>query len=405
MATFLKREISSILPNKSRVLKGRKNHNPQRTSWPVFHLDFKTSSAILVVKVKLFQRNGVWYLRFRLNNKRLMRSTREREREKALLKIREVVNNASGKESLRETKAIPTFTAFALEFFNNVRRTYKTSTYKGDKRRIRNLLPYFGKMKLNKITLKDVDDYREKRLKQPIKNGTVNRDTELLNRILNKAVTWELLKDNPIKKLKRLKEPRDRIRWLRREEETRLLDACKISENPLLYYIVKTALLTGMRKSELQNLTWDDVDLELRQITLENTKNGEVAYTPINQYLLPLLVELRNKYPQARYVFCNIEGGPYGDWRRSFNTSCRLAGVNDFHFHDLRHSFASSLVRQGIALAVVQKLMRHKSIQMTLRYAHLAPHQTRQAIDQLVPADIDQDTIGAKVVQSYSNQN
>ncbi|MBN2380638.1 site-specific integrase [candidate division WOR-3 bacterium] len=225
--------------------------------------------------------------------------------------------------------------------------------------------------------------------KKTLEAGTCNRKLALLRHMLHKAIDWGYLGENPCEKVKPFKEPPGRIRWLSDRERERLLDAVE-SRSEVLYGIVLTALLTGMRKGELQELTWDNVDFEREEITLTRTKNNERRVIPICQELLPVLQALRDAYPHAHHVFSKPDGRPYGNWRKAFESACREAGVKDFHFHDLRHTFASYLAMEKCNVPTIQRLTGHKSLSCVQRYMHLSEAHLRAAVDQL----------GAKVVQS-----
>jgi integrase len=137
-----------------------------------------------------------------------------------------------------------------------------------------------------------------------------------------------------------------------------------------------------MRKSEILGLQWQDIDFGTRTITVRRTKNNEPKMIPINQTLYAELQRLP-RHLHSDYVFCNAAGVPYDEVKRSFHTACRKAGVRDFRFHDLRHSFASHLVMNGINLKTVQDLLGHKDIRMTLRYAHLSREHLQTAVGVL----------------------
>ncbi len=89
------------------------------------------------------------------------------------------------------------------------------------------------------------------------------------------------------------------------------------------------------------------------------------------------------KNPESQYVFCNKDGKPYGSVKKSFSTACGKAGIIDFRWHDLRHTFASQLVMSGVDLNTVRELLGHKSLTMTLRYSHLSPDHKQRAVDTL----------------------
>ena len=141
-----------------------------------------------------------------------------------------------------------------------------------------------------------------------------------------------------------------------------------------------------MRQNEILFLTWKDVDFKNRQIHVCTSKNGEGRYIPINQ---PLLEYLRDasSHSSSPHVFCNPDGKRhtrYGYIRTAFKKAVDEALGRDFHFHDLRHTFASNLVMEGVDLRTVGQLLGHKSgYKMTERYAHLSPQHMLDAVNRL----------------------
>jgi integrase len=237
-------------------------------------------------------------------------------------------------------------------------------------------------MNLNDITVRDIELYKAAR-SEVVQHSTVNRELTLLSHMFRKAIDLDYYrKGNPVSKIKKYKEPPGRVRYLATEERISLLDECKRSENPLLYLMVFTALETGMRKGEQQKLKWDDINFERQSIRLKQTKNNEDREIPISDRLLPLLQKLYIERCSP-YVFSKPDGLPYGDWRRSFGTACRNAGIENLHWHDLRHDYASQLVMAGVDIYRVQKLMGHKTFSMTARYAHLSQAHLLEAVNRL----------------------
>jgi integrase len=176
--------------------------------------------------------------------------------------------------------------------------------------------------------------------------------------------------------IKKYQEPDGRLRYLSGSEEAeRLLRSCEEALRP----IVLTAIHTGMRKGELLGLTWDQVDMTHGFIRLKQTKNGKARALPLNETLWSLFSSLRTRQDVA-WVFHDPEGRRYNDVRHAFDRACEGAGMIDFHFHDLRHTFASWLVMKGVPLATVSMLLGHTSPTMTLRYAHLSPKHLTSAV-------------------------
>lgn len=155
------------------------------------------------------------------------------------------------------------------------------------------------------------------------------------------------------------------------------------------YAIVATALLTGMRRSELFNLEWSDIDFRNRAITVNNkedwhTKNYEPRTIPMNDFLYGILIKLPH-HISSSYVFFKPDGSRFRDIGARFKRVLKRAGLPDIRFHDLRHTFASHLVMAGVDLPTVQKLLGHRDIKTTMRYAHLASDHLRSAVERLDP--------------------
>lgn len=222
------------------------------------------------------------------------------------------------------------------------------------------------------------------------KPATINRLTATLKHMITKAVEWEFVEESILKKIrkvKQLEENNGRLSLLTQEECQRLIECC----NPLLRPIVVIALNTGLRKDNILSLEWNtNIDLNHGFIFVTQTKNGKRLETPINQTVRDTLNSLykgtieRPRRIDIPFVFYDpITEKRYKDIKRSFATACRKAGIKDFTFHDLRHTFASHLVMAGIDLTTVSRLLGHKDIKMTLRYAHLAPSHMANAVNIL----------------------
>jgi integrase len=353
-------------------------------------IDFPSLADKLTGKVTVFRRsNGVWYVRFTLNGKRRMLSTKERDKEKALLKIREIVNQSAEDKHLSESRQKTTFAKLTLEYRPFAEKTKSVSTLRGEASVTKHLLKAFGNKNLQEITGRDIENYMLT-LSKSVKPATVNRHIALMRHMLRKATEWGYIKDNPARMVKQFKEPPGRTRWLTDSERERLLYECRLSKSELLYQIVFTALNTGMRKGELENLTWEDVDFKERVITIRTSKNNETRHIPINKALLAVLHNLYNRMPHAHYVFSKPDGKVYGNWKRAFDTACKKARVKDFRFHDLRHTFGSYLGMKGYNAFTIMKLMGHKTLAMSARYTHISDRHLRAAVDE----------IGAEMVQS-----
>lgn len=165
-----------------------------------------------------------------------------------------------------------------------------------------------------------------------------------------------------------------RLRFLEKEEIIKLLDNC----SGYLKAIVTVAINTGLRKSELLNLKWHDVDFNRDIINLYQTKNGEKRKVPMNSTVKSTFIKI-NKQPESQYIFANQRGKPYTDLRKSFSKTLKRSEIANFRFHDLRHTSASQLAISGVDLNTIRELMGHKSLKMTLRYSHLSPDHKKRA--------------------------
>jgi integrase len=215
-----------------------------------------------------------------------------------------------------------------------------------------------------------------KKIQTPIRPATVNRELSLLKHMFSMAIEWGKCKENPAKKVKKLKGEVKRVRFLMPDGVQALLSNCADYLKP----IVTLAVHTGMRKGELLGLKWQQVSFEQGIITLHDTKNSERRDIPMDETVKTTLKGMEKK---RNHVFCDGEGETFVRLQRSFEVALKKSGIEDFRFHDLRHTFASNLVMAGEDLNTVRELLGHKDLTMTLRYAHLSPNHKTKAINIL----------------------
>lgn len=211
--------------------------------------------------------------------------------------------------------------------------------------------------------------------------ATVNRYLAALSHVLTIAVReWGWLHDRPMASVDKLKEPAGRVRFLSDDERTRLLAACQASVSPLLYPMVILALSTGMRRDEARCLRWQQVDLRRGVILVGKTKNGQPKGVPLSGLARKLIAGLHGQKGDTPFVFPNPDGSRPIDIRSAWEKARERAGIEDFHFHDLRHSTASYLAMNGASLAEIADVLGHKTFAMVKRYAHLAPEHTAKVV-------------------------
>jgi len=222
-----------------------------------------------------------------------------------------------------------------------------------------------------------------------VKSNTVNFELKTLTNIFNRAIKWGYLKENPVKEVKRLRVTDSKpVRFLTIKECHRFLKACPED----LYPIFFTYLNTGMRKSELINLEWNDIDFKRRKIKIQwkefwQPKSGR-REIPFSQNLFELLQKLKKENHnnhKSNFVFPHKDGGRIKiKLREKMIQIAEKAGIKNLtRLHTLRHTFASHLVMNGVDLPTVKQLMGHSDIQTTMIYAHLAPDHLADAVEKL----------------------
>jgi integrase len=215
--------------------------------------------------------------------------------------------------------------------------------------------------------------------------GTVNQYLASLSHACSVAVTeWAWLEASPVRRVRRLREPRGRVRFLSDEERTRLLQACRASHNRALSPLVVLALATGARKMELLQLTWRDVNLQRATLTLHHTKNRERRTLPLADLAFAEVQTLAKvRRIDAALLFPRADGRQPIDVRYAWAQALEAAQITDFRFHDLRHSAASYLAMNGASLVEIAEVLGHKTLQMVKRYAHLSVAHTAGVVARM----------------------
>ena len=322
----------------------------------------------------LYKRDKYYWMCYQDNSGEVQRKSTGKTTQKDAEYVLSCKKMEIREDKLPDTKKIDyKFAELANEYLKWAERQ---RVYKTKKIWIRQLVEVFGNFDVMDLNTKMVEQWQSKRLKYN-KPSSVNRVLSCLKHMINRAVDWEMASEETLKKVRKVKlleENNKRLRFLNVEECQTLIDCCA----PHLKPIVTVALHTGMRRGNILGLKWEQVDLRHGFILLDTTKNGERMEIPIDD----TLEEIFNQIPhsvESVYVFTDKDGNPYKSVKRSFGTACRRADIQDFRFHDLRHTYASQLVMNGVDLTTVKDLLGHKSLTMTLRYAHLAPEHKKKA--------------------------
>jgi integrase len=270
--------------------------------------------------------------------------------------------------------------------------------------------------RLDQITSWDIQRWRTERRKSGLKATTINRRVSTLKAVLNRAVDAEVISNNPLGNVKPLRvDDNSRVRFLSEEEEIDLRVALDERQSSLragrdsgnrwratrgherlsaldgtfvdhLKPMVLLALNTGMRRGEIFSLRWPEVDFKRNTVTIIGvySKSGKTRHINLNSDALRLLKDW-SMQSSAALVFPNHKTGEaFDNIKHSWTRLRAMAGLKDFRFHDLRHTFASKLVMAGVDLYTVKELMGHSTVQMTERYSHLAPEHKAKAVELLV---------------------
>lgn len=305
-------------------------------------------------------------------------------------------------------------------YIDNVYSDYLKTEKKTGAQMLQSIETHFGqweKKQLTDINTFLVGNWRKKQLKKGLTAGGINRPIAYLRALLNHAYRHARVIDNhPLDTFKQLKEDKRKIvRYLSDNETTRLHDAMIARDNkarlkrdsanqwredreykllpaiPLngfsdyLSPLVILALNTGMRRGELFNLQWQDIDFQAKSLAVlgSGAKSGHTRHIPLNGEALGVLIKWRNQAHSKGLVFAGKGGKRLDNIKRAFENLLSNADITGFRFHDIRHSFASSLAMRGADLNTVRELLGHSDLQMTMRYAHLAPNVKANAVELL----------------------
>lgn len=262
---------------------------------------------------------------------------------------------------------------------------------------------------LTAITVERVESWKARHLGEGRSPSTVLRDLFTLSSVLRRAVKAGELPDNPVRRVDKPRiDRRGKVRFLDEAEEFRLRTALQARDElmkksreganvrhlkrgeplspPLMHFgdhltpAVLLSINTGLRRGELFKLKWSSVDFDRGLVTVEgrNAKSRQTRHVPLNDEATSLLRRWREQSADGARVFSVAT-----NFKNGWKALLKRAGITQFRWHDMRHHFASRLVQRGVPLNTVRDLLGHSTVQMSLRYAHLAPDQRREAVAKL----------------------
>jgi len=327
--------------------------------------------------MRIYQRRCVWYIDYSFNGRRVRKKVGT-SKKMAELALKETELKIVKKKFLgiNEPKRM-IFDKLCDEYLQFSKANKRPRSHIRDITSIKSLKQSFSNMLITEIAAQNLEVHKNRRHDE-VKPATINREISCVKHMFTKAIEWGYLTGNPFQSVKKFKEPPGRLRHLSEEEIQSLVNHC----NGQTRHIVIIALNTGMRRGEILNLTWGDINMKQRFINVRESKNNEIRTIPINDMLYKSLQEIGPQMP-LQYVFTNDNGKPLSTIKTGFRAALKRAGITDFRFHDLRHTFASLLVMAGADIRTIQELLGHKDIKMTMRYSHLSTAHLRDTVNKL----------------------
>ena len=332
-----------------------------------------------------------WYIDFYdENGKRMRECTKSKSKALAQKLLAKRLEDVRLRKFGMDSPDPVLFEELLEKYFNYAVNEIKPSTYERYQVSANQLKESFLGKYIDRITVLDIEEYKQKRTKE-VSKATVNRDLALLRRMFNQAKKWDLLNKSPMDKVDLYRENNIRDRYLEIDEVKRLLKESECSFP--LYLGIQIAINTGMRRQEILSLkaprdgdkknkmNW--VDLENRYFHLNITKTSKYREVPINDVIYPLVEKAIQESPDGKLF-------QRKDIRRGFENARKRADIKDFIFHDLRRTFISHAMMAGFSQEVIQRVVGQDDPGIFKRYAHLSPDMKKEVLD----------AVGKKFMQS-----
>ncbi|HEX7956327.1 MAG TPA: tyrosine-type recombinase/integrase [Pyrinomonadaceae bacterium] len=341
---------------------------------------------------------GTWVVEFSLRGHYVKEAVPEARTKKQAEQVEIQIQQAIFDRKYNHASAVTRFSDFVDGVFLPWARENKRS-WEDDEQRSGRLKGFFGQRAIRDITPMLVEKFKselrksDSRYSRPFSPATVNRYLQVLSRVLSMAYENGIVDSNPMSRVKRLREPEPRQRYLNQysdDEEERLMKALAVYGEHVVA-LAELDLEVGMRLGELLNARWADVDGVNRHVSITQTKNDKPRLVPLTARALGILKRLRQDAPDEELIFDQHRTGRK---RRQlmvcFERAVKEAGIDDFHFHDLRHTFATRLRAANVHEYDIADLLGHsttpgetRNTKVTRGYAHGVPKRLRDAVDSL----------------------
>lgn len=336
----------------------------------------------------VYKRGSVWYYDFMIRGTRYRSAIPEARTKTQALEAKAKAQQAAFDDAWKSKRyTIPTLAEFTEKHFLPWSKQHKRS-HNSDRYRCKTLNREFGALRLNEIRPMRIEQFKRRLIEAGKAPTTINQFLILLGQILRQAADMELITANPCQRVRKLALPPGRSRFLSHEERRRLFDALKTHADnedqsdaaqrnfAALALAVEIALLTGMRRGEIYGLTWEQISIERQSLTLTKTKNGRARTIPMSSRLLEILSSRRTDDATGP-----ILAGQFHDrhWRKVVIT----AELDNFHFHDLRHTAATYMGENGADAFTIAAILGHSDIRMTSRYTHATINRLKETAENL----------------------
>ncbi len=323
-------------------------------------------------------KSGVFFIVYSVKGKRVWRSLKTTQRKEAYQRFVE-------RQSLDPTLPRMTLPRAEVEYLSYVKTNFAPKTLSSYSQTLKHLNEFFVGKHLDQFTPRDIELYKAERASK-VSHHTVNHELRCIRAFFNRLLAWKFLKESPCTGVKDIRVAQEIPAYLSKEALQKLLDFTKESR---LHDIILFAAMTGLRRGEIFNLAWNDVDLDRGTILVKSnqayqTKAGKIRVVPMNSVVRQLLEGMGRN---TDFLFPGDRGyRNNGNFiRAKFKKSIRACGLDSrLHFHSLRHTFASLLVKEGVSLYHVQKLLGHSSPRVTEIYAHLGGAELLGSVEKLV---------------------